>query len=68
MFVSENHVYYGSPGVSTSSYLLSGYAGLPFVLTNYRLRFSIVIRKLLMLGQMPETTKGTYILYSAIDN
>ena len=64
MFISENHVYYGSPGVSDSSYLLTGYAGLPFVLTNYRLRFSIVIRKLLMLGQLPETTKGIYFCYS----
>ena len=51
-------IYYGSPGLSSSSHLLSGYPGLPFVLSSYRLRFSIAIRKILMLGQMPEVSKG----------
>ena len=51
-------VYYGSPGLSTSSYLLSGYPGLPFVLSCFRLRFSIAIRKILMLGQMSDVPKG----------
>ena len=63
MHISETAVYYGSPGLSEESYELSGYAGLPFVLSSYRLRFSIVIRKLLMLGQMPETTKGLFLKY-----
>ena len=60
LYLSKTSVYYGSPGLSTDSYELSGYAGLPFVLTCYRLRFSTVIRKILMLGQMADTPKGFY--------
>ena len=64
LHISETNVFYGSPGLSTESYVLSGYKGLPFVLTNFRLRFSIVIRKIMMLGQLPETSKGTdYITF-----
>ena len=51
-------VYYGSPGLSTSSYSLSGFSGLPFVLSCFRLRLSIAIRKILMLGQMSDVPKG----------
>ena len=58
MHISETNVFYGSPGLSTESYVLSGYKGLPFVLSNFRLRLSIVIRKIMMLGQLPETSKG----------
>ena len=64
LHISETNVFYGSPGLSTESYVLSGYKGLPFVLTNFRLRFSIVIRKIMMLGQLPETSKGTdYVIF-----
>ena len=56
--MSTDAIYYGSPGLSSSSHLLSGYPGLPFVLSSYRLRFSIAIRKILMLGQMSEVSKG----------
>ena len=58
MFVSNDGIYYGCPGLSTDSYLLSGYNGLPFVLSCFRLRFSTMIRKIMMLSQMPETSKG----------
>ena len=61
MHISETNVFYGSPGLSTESYVLSGYKGLPFVLSNFRLRFSI--RKIMMLGQLPETSKGTDFIF-----
>ena len=56
--MSENSVFYGNPHKSTSSYSLSGHAGLPFVLTYYRLRFSNAIRRILFLGQTETTPKG----------
>ena len=61
--MSTDAVYYGSPDLSSSSYLLSGYSGLPFVLSSYRLRFSIAIRKILMLGQMSDVPKGLRFTY-----
>ena len=66
LHISETNVFYGSPGLSSESYVLSGYKGLPFVLSNFRLRFSIVIRKIMMLGQLPETGKGTIFDYFLI--
>ena len=57
--MSESAIHYGNPHRSTSSYVLSGHSGLPFVLTYYRLRFSVAIRKILFLGQDDSTPKGT---------
>ena len=67
MYISESAVHYGNPHRSTSSYVLSGHSGLPFVLTYYRLRFSVAIRKILFLGQDDTTPKGIFIdLYTLV--
>ena len=60
--MSPTSLFYGNPHKSTSSYPLSGHAGLPFILTYYRLRFSNAIRRILFLGQNDSTPKGTFIL------
>ena len=52
--------------MSTDSYELTGYPGLPFVLTCYRLRFSTIMRKILMLGQLSETPKGNLSFFNRL--